>query len=414
MKQTIGEIIKSMFVGSDNNPPTNVIDILKADHRKVEELFKEFDKCGSDEERKNLMDEIVKEISIHAALEEKLVYPELEGEGQKTKEAYEEHHAVKLLVAELADMTGGEDTAPAKVKVLGELVKHHIQEEELDLLPKLKNAYEDLDALGSLVQQEREFLLQNYKPPSKAAEMSEAASANADASSSTEKEVVFNFAPDATESIINDTPAPELEEVRLEDSSADSLYIEAIAQESLPILPELNDDGSVDGKKASKHRTTSVRKKGAARAKASHKPSSRKADESTAKAPAKKAKAKTTAKKSPKTSSSKATKKTSAAKTTSKSEPAKSKAEKSSNSKASSDKATAAKKAAVKKAPTKKAADKKSASAAKKASSTSASNKNGSKTKTSKPSTKTSGSARKTSKTPAAKAKSGRGLKKAS
>ncbi|MBX9568008.1 MAG: hemerythrin domain-containing protein [Candidatus Obscuribacterales bacterium] len=268
MKQTIGEIIKSMFVGPDNNPPTNVIDILKADHREVEGLFKEFENAISDEERKNLIDEIVKEISVHASVEEKLVYPELESEGEKTKEALEEHHAVKMLLAELADMTGSEETAPAKVKVISEMVKHHVQEEELGLLPKLKSKAEDLDELGALVLQEKELLLENYKPPSKAAEATPA-SDSVESSLSDEApqdDVIINFAPDA--------------ELNSEDSELDEANshepISIETKESDPILPELTDTSTAEqAGSPKKHRSTSIRKKAGARKKASHSPAAR-------------------------------------------------------------------------------------------------------------------------------------------
>lgn len=277
MKQTIGEIIKSMFVGPDNNPPTNVIDILKADHRKVEGLFKQFESATSDEERKNLIDEIVKEISIHATVEEKLVYPELEGEGEKTKEALEEHHAVKLLLAELADMTGSEETAPAKVKVISEMVKHHIQEEELDLLPKLKRTADDLEELGNQVLQEKDLLLQNFKPPSRAEEtMPETKRIDREKNSGVAPEDVLNFAPDADENSElesdENTVVFEPEVV----SSGEPVSIEGSQiGGSEQSLPELADTSASSQSKPRRHRATSIRKKGGARTKAAHQPAKR-------------------------------------------------------------------------------------------------------------------------------------------
>lgn len=283
MKQTIGEIIKSMFVGPDNNPPTNVIDILKADHRKVEGLFKQFENAVSDEERKNLIDEIVKEISIHATLEEKLVYPELEGEGEKTKEALEEHHAVKLLIAELADMTGSDETAPAKVKVISEMVKHHIQEEELDLLPKLKSKAEDLEELGNQVLQEKELLLQNFKAPSRAEEtMPETKRVDREKNSGVAPEDVLNFAPDAEENSVSESESEsESDENTIVFEPDESRSSEPITIESPQVggeqnLPELADTGSPSkSKDPRKHRATSLRKKGGGRKKAAHQPAKR-------------------------------------------------------------------------------------------------------------------------------------------
>ncbi|MBY0546816.1 MAG: hemerythrin domain-containing protein [Candidatus Obscuribacterales bacterium] len=147
MSHTIKESIKAL-VGIETSP-TDAIHLLKEDHRKVEGLFKEFDEARTKTQKQKLIKQIVTELTVHAALEEKFIYPRLGFEGDKTKEAYEEHHLVKMSIAELDKMTGSEDNARAKVKVLAEMVKHHIKEEEHDLLPSLKHDGNDLDKIGT-------------------------------------------------------------------------------------------------------------------------------------------------------------------------------------------------------------------------------------------------------------------------
>lgn len=158
MKQGL-DTLKQVFLGTDT-PPEDAISLLKEDHRKVEDLFKKFEEAEGKAERRSLLDEIIAELTVHAGLEEKLVYPLLffEDTEDKTKEAFEEHHVVKLLLTELEGFSGSEDNVKAKVKVLAEMVKHHIKEEELDLLPKLKDHGVDLDVLGATLKDSKKDL----------------------------------------------------------------------------------------------------------------------------------------------------------------------------------------------------------------------------------------------------------------
>lgn len=155
MKQGF-DTLKQVLLGTDE-APKDAVSLLKEDHRKVEELFKQFEESEEKAQRRSLLNEIIMELTVHASLEEKFVYPLLFSEEteDKTKEAFEEHHVVKLLLTELDGFTGGEDNIKAKVKVLSEMVKHHIKEEELDLLPKLKDHGVDTDELGSTLKEEK-------------------------------------------------------------------------------------------------------------------------------------------------------------------------------------------------------------------------------------------------------------------
>jgi hemerythrin superfamily protein len=145
-------------------PSKDAVALLKEDHRKVEGLFAEFESARTKVKKGKLINEIVKELSVHATLEEKLVYPVLMGcEEEGTEEAYEEHHVVKLILAELADYDGSEENAKAKVKVLSELIKHHVEEEENELLPMLEESGEDLQVLGQKMIKQKERLLSGVK-----------------------------------------------------------------------------------------------------------------------------------------------------------------------------------------------------------------------------------------------------------
>jgi hemerythrin superfamily protein len=133
-----------------------IISMLKEDHRKVEGLFKTFEQSRNKRQRKSLINQIVTELTVHARLEEEVVYPPImRQEEDKAREAYEEHHVVKGLLSELSRMDGSEENVKAKVKVLSELVKHHVKEEEGELLPKLKDSGEDLDMMAETVKKRK-------------------------------------------------------------------------------------------------------------------------------------------------------------------------------------------------------------------------------------------------------------------
>src|SRR5512133_4004372 len=118
---------------------TDAIAVLKKDHAEVERLFTRFEKSPSAPERRRLAERIVRELSIHAAIEEQLVYPRLRGrldgdEGDVLL-ALEEHHFAKVALAEIEALPEESDRLEPKVRVLAENVRRHVQEEERELLP---------------------------------------------------------------------------------------------------------------------------------------------------------------------------------------------------------------------------------------------------------------------------------------
>lgn len=139
---------------TDRTDPTDAVAVLKNDHRTIEQLFRRFERTRSPAERKRLADRIVRELSIHAAVEEQHVYPllrrRLDGRSHRVLVALEEHHLAKLALAEIEALGAGDERLEAKVLVLIESVRHHVAEEEKDILPAMRRALgpEDLRALG--------------------------------------------------------------------------------------------------------------------------------------------------------------------------------------------------------------------------------------------------------------------------
>jgi hemerythrin superfamily protein len=124
----------------------DAIALLKADHRKVEDLFTLFEDAGprANKTKRKLVDAIIAELSVHAAIEEQVFYPAVRGAIPDLEddilEAIEEHHIVKWTLSELEDLAPAEKNFDAKVTVLTENVRHHVKEEERELFPKLRKA----------------------------------------------------------------------------------------------------------------------------------------------------------------------------------------------------------------------------------------------------------------------------------
>jgi len=135
----------------------DAIRMLKDDHKAVEQLFKRFEKAGDRAftEKRDVVDRIIEELSRHAAIEEQLFYPVVRATVPDTDdialESLEEHHVVKWVLSELDAMDPREERFDAKVTVLIENVRHHVDEEEQEFFPKVRDelgrtALEDLGA----------------------------------------------------------------------------------------------------------------------------------------------------------------------------------------------------------------------------------------------------------------------------
>ncbi len=124
----------------------DAITLLRNDHKTVEALFKRFEKTGDRAfaQKRQIVDRIVEELSVHAAIEEQVFYPvaraTVPGSEAIALESLEEHHVVKWLLAELAELDPTHERFDAKVSVLIEIVRHHVKEEESDFFPKVRQS----------------------------------------------------------------------------------------------------------------------------------------------------------------------------------------------------------------------------------------------------------------------------------
>lgn len=123
---------------------TDAITILKQDHKEVEQLFRKFENAGERafKTKRSLMDRIVRELSVHAAIEELIFYPmarETLEDDDPVLEALEEHHVMKWTLSELERMAPDHERFDAKATVLFEMVRHHVDEEESELFPALRD-----------------------------------------------------------------------------------------------------------------------------------------------------------------------------------------------------------------------------------------------------------------------------------
>jgi len=131
------------------------LELLENDHRTVEALFEQYEsqKEAEDDAREETAERICKELTVHAQIEEELFYPWLkenldEEEMEMVEEAYVEHASAKDLIAQIESNDGTEAECDAKVKVLSEYIKHHVQEEENEIFEAVGDMAEELDALG--------------------------------------------------------------------------------------------------------------------------------------------------------------------------------------------------------------------------------------------------------------------------
>lgn len=128
-------------------------ELLKKQHREVKALFGKAKKAKSTD-RRHVMDEITHKLQTHMTIEEEIFYPAVrELDSKKTDEivpeAYEEHHVVKLVLAELPDVDLDDEQYEAKVTVLSELIEHHVEEEETEMFKSAeKLGAERLGELG--------------------------------------------------------------------------------------------------------------------------------------------------------------------------------------------------------------------------------------------------------------------------
>ena len=143
---------------------TNAITMLKTDHDRVKELFKEYSELGerAHKSKQQLADQIFHELEIHSQLEEQIFYPAVRSAtGHEVQEVVaegiEEHHVVDLLIEEIRGLSPEDEAFDAKMKVLCENVEHHIEEEEGEMFPGARRCLgEQIESLGREMLEMRE------------------------------------------------------------------------------------------------------------------------------------------------------------------------------------------------------------------------------------------------------------------
>ena len=147
--------------------PMDAVALLKADHRKVEDLFETYENSKSKSAKAKLAQQICMELTVHATIEEEIFYPAVKGqvEDDILDEAYVEHDGAKVLIGELLAGSPEDDFYDAKVKVLSEEIKHHVKEEEQrdGIFAQAKKAGVDMMELGERLAARKAELIKEYK-----------------------------------------------------------------------------------------------------------------------------------------------------------------------------------------------------------------------------------------------------------
>ena len=146
--------------GSTTRTP-DAIGMLRSDHEKVSGMFDRYENLRTEKQKEALAREICAELTVHAQLEEEIFYPaarEAIDDEDLLDEATVEHASLKELIAQIEESSPAEELFDAKVKVLGEYVKHHVKEEQNEIFPQVKKSGVDLKELGQRMRDRKESL----------------------------------------------------------------------------------------------------------------------------------------------------------------------------------------------------------------------------------------------------------------
>jgi hemerythrin-like domain-containing protein len=139
----------------------NAIQMIRQDHRKVEGLFKKFDHAKSNSARKRICGQVIEELEVHTKLEEEIFYPAVRkelGEEQLVEEAENEHQQAKDIIQELKTVDGEDEQLEEKFAELVECIKHHVEEEQNEILPKAEESDMDLAHYGKQMTERKKEL----------------------------------------------------------------------------------------------------------------------------------------------------------------------------------------------------------------------------------------------------------------
>ena len=162
----------------------DAIALLRADHKKVSELYAQYESTRSPAKKKALVATICLELSVHARVEEEIFYPAVKAalkDKEMIPEAQVEHASLKELIAQVKDREPDGEMFDAKIKVMSEYTKHHVKEEQNEIFPAAKKTRLDMLDLGARIAARKEELMANPElldaPPVSAMESMETASA---------------------------------------------------------------------------------------------------------------------------------------------------------------------------------------------------------------------------------------------
>ena len=143
----------------------DAITLLTKQHKEVADMFDEFENMSdrATTSKKKLVEKICEQLVMHTAIEEEIFYPAVREASKDVEdmvdEAVVEHASAKDLIAQLQEADPGDELYDAKVKVLGEQIEHHVEEEEEEMFPKVRKLKLDLEALGQEMAARRDELL---------------------------------------------------------------------------------------------------------------------------------------------------------------------------------------------------------------------------------------------------------------
>jgi len=153
---------------------TDAIVMLKNDHKEIRKLFRDFEKAGENAtvEKGRTVTKIIEVLTVHTYLENEVMYPRvrelLPDLEDDVLESYEEHHVADVLVMELVGMKPDAERFDAKTTVLIENVRHHIEEEEEEWFPKVREGLSrtTLQEIGTAMEKARKKAPRSPAQPS--------------------------------------------------------------------------------------------------------------------------------------------------------------------------------------------------------------------------------------------------------
>jgi hypothetical protein len=163
------KLVRATPHGSAGLRPLDAIDFLKAEHQRVERLFRRFPLARTPAERESLGEKICELLAVHMRIEEEIFYPaflQATGDVEMHHEAEVEHDGAKILIAQIRESSADDAHYAAKIKVLATMIRHHVQEEEKrdGMFAEARSAGMDLLALGEQLKARRVQLKRRLLP----------------------------------------------------------------------------------------------------------------------------------------------------------------------------------------------------------------------------------------------------------